>query len=79
LDIATAPQLVGTLRQAHLQPRLVVLDPRELESIDSSGVHAIVNDELRARQAGRPPIGDINHVEPAAVALLQVADEELAL
>ena len=50
LDIATTPQLERTLREAQLQARLVVLDLRELAFIDSSGVHAIVNAGIRARQ-----------------------------
>ena len=53
LDIATAPRLVRTLREAQLQARLVVLDLRELAFMDSAGVHAIVDASSRARQAGR--------------------------
>jgi len=53
LDLATAPQLERTMREPQLQARLVVLDLRELEFIDSSGVHAIMNAGSRARQAGR--------------------------
>ncbi len=52
LDIATAPQLERTLREAQLQAHLVVLDLRELAFMDSSGVHAIVDASIRARQAG---------------------------
>jgi anti-sigma B factor antagonist len=53
LDIATAPRLEQTLRDAQGPARLVVLDLRELLFIDSSGVHAIVNAGIRARQAAR--------------------------
>jgi anti-anti-sigma factor len=53
LDFATLPELVRTLRLPQLQARLVVLDLRELRFISSSGVHAIVNASIRARQAGR--------------------------
>jgi anti-anti-sigma factor len=53
LDLATVPQLVHTLHQAQLQARLVVLDLRELEFIDSSGAHAIIDETLRAREAAR--------------------------
>ena len=53
LDIATTPQLERTLREAQLEARLVVLDLRELLFMDSSGVHAIVNAGIRARQAAR--------------------------
>jgi anti-sigma B factor antagonist len=51
LDIATTPQLARTLRESHA--RLVVLDLRELEFMDCSGVHAIVDASRRARQLGR--------------------------
>jgi anti-anti-sigma factor len=53
LDIDTTPQLEQTLRDPESQARLVVLDMRELEFMDSSGVHAIVNESARARQLGR--------------------------
>lgn len=53
LDIATVPQLERTLREPQLQARLVVLDLRELELMDCSGVHSIVNESIRARQVGR--------------------------
>jgi anti-anti-sigma regulatory factor len=48
LDLAAVPQLVRTLRQAQLKARLVVLDLRELQLMDSSGVHVIVNASIRA-------------------------------
>jgi anti-anti-sigma factor len=51
LDIDTTPQLEQTLREPRAP--LVVLDLRELAFIDSSGVHAIVNASVRARQFGR--------------------------
>jgi anti-sigma B factor antagonist len=53
LDIATAPQLERTLREAQLQARLVVLDLCDLAFMDSSGLHAIVDASIRARQVGR--------------------------
>jgi len=53
LDLATVPQLTQTLRRPELQARLVVLDLRELTFIDSSGVHAIVEADSRARRDGR--------------------------
>jgi anti-sigma B factor antagonist len=53
LDMATVPQLERTLREPQLQARLVVLDLRELEFMDSSGAHALVDHAMRARQAGR--------------------------
>ena len=53
LDIETAPQLERTLRDAELQTRLVVLDLREVAFMDCSGVHAIVDASIRAREVGR--------------------------
>jgi anti-sigma B factor antagonist len=53
LEISTVPQLARTLREPRLQARLVVLDLRDLEFIDCSGVRAIVDESRRARQAGR--------------------------
>jgi anti-anti-sigma factor len=52
LDIATTPQLERTLRESQSQARLVVLDLRELTFMDSSGVHAVVHANIRARQVG---------------------------
>jgi anti-sigma B factor antagonist len=52
LDLATAPALDETLQQAQLQARLVVLDLRELDFMDSSGAHTIVSASLRARLNG---------------------------
>lgn len=53
LDIRTTPRLRQTLRACLLQARRVVLDLHEVEFIDSSGVHAIVDASVRARQEGR--------------------------
>lgn len=53
LDIATAPQLEQTLREAERRARLVVLDLRELAFTDCSGVHVILDANIRARQGGR--------------------------
>jgi anti-anti-sigma factor len=52
LDIATAPQLQRTLRDAQLQARNVVLNLRELAFTDSAGVRVIVIATARSRQAG---------------------------
>jgi anti-anti-sigma factor len=52
LDLAAVPQLVRTLRQTQLKARMVVLDLRELQLMDSSGVHVIVNASIRARRLG---------------------------
>jgi anti-anti-sigma factor len=51
LDMATAPQLEKSLRESHA--RLIVLDLRDLASIDCSGVHTIVNAGISARREGR--------------------------
>jgi anti-anti-sigma factor len=53
LDIATAPQLELTLREAVLRSRLVVLDLRDLAFIDGCGLHLIDNASGRARRLGR--------------------------
>ena len=50
LDIATTPRLEQALREPELQVRLVVLDLRDVAFMDSSGVHAIVDASLRARE-----------------------------
>jgi anti-anti-sigma factor len=50
LDIATAPHLLLTLREAVCRAGLVVLDLGDLAFIDSAGVHAIVNASVHARQ-----------------------------
>jgi anti-anti-sigma factor len=52
LDIATTPQLESMLREPRLQARVVVLDLRQVEFIDASGVHAIVNASIGARRVG---------------------------
>lgn len=52
LDMATAPQLEQTLRDARLDARLVVVDLRGLTFMDSAGVHAIVDAGIQSRRAG---------------------------
>jgi anti-sigma B factor antagonist len=52
LDIATTPLLEQTLRDLG-QTHLVVLDLRRVSFMDSSGLHAIVDASIRARNAGR--------------------------
>jgi anti-sigma B factor antagonist len=52
LDVATTPRLERVLREPRLQARLIVLDLRDLAFMDSSGVHAIVDASVRARQVG---------------------------
>lgn len=53
LDVATVPQLKQTLRHAEDGALRVVLDLRELTFMDSSGVHAIEDANVRAAVAGR--------------------------
>jgi anti-sigma B factor antagonist len=67
LDIASAPELERTLLEPELQTHLVVLDLRGLAFMDSSGVHAIVDASIRARDAGRRLVlvhgsADVNRV-----------------
>ena len=50
LDPASAPQLEETLAEAQLAARMVVLDLRELTSIELSGVHVILDAADRARR-----------------------------
>jgi anti-anti-sigma factor len=52
LDIATAPLLAQTLREAQLRARRVVLDLRELTFMDCAGIHVVVDASNRGRQAG---------------------------
>jgi anti-sigma B factor antagonist len=53
LDLATAQQLEQTLRLAELRAQRVVLDLRELDFMDCSGMHVIVDASIRARRPGR--------------------------
>ena len=53
LTAATLPQLDRTLGEPQVQARLVVLDLRELEYMDSSGAHALLSHAVCARKAGR--------------------------
>jgi len=52
LELSGAPLLARTLRELRLQARVMVVDLRELELIDSFGVHAIVNAAIAAREVG---------------------------
>jgi anti-sigma B factor antagonist len=53
LSVETVPQLDRTLREPQVQARLVVIDLRDLEFMDSSGAHMLVSHAVRARTAGR--------------------------
>ena len=52
LDIATVSELDAALRLAWASSDVIVLDLRELEFIDSSGVHLLVAADRRIRRAG---------------------------
>jgi anti-anti-sigma factor len=52
LDIATAPELERALRRPAVDPAVVFLDLRELEFMDSSGLHVILAADRRVRSAG---------------------------
>jgi anti-anti-sigma factor len=53
LDMASTPQLEEELRSVELQsPLLILLDLRELEFMDSTGLRAILNADARARDQG---------------------------
>lgn len=52
LSIATAPQLEQTLHKAQLRARRVVLDLRELTSIDFAGIRVVVAASNHGRHAG---------------------------
>ena len=51
LDLTTAPQLELILRRAHRRVRLIVLDLRELTSLDSAGVDELLRADTRARRS----------------------------
>jgi anti-anti-sigma factor len=52
LDVDTTPLLEWTLRAPQSQAQLIVLDMRDLDFMDSSGVHAIVDAGARVRRLG---------------------------
>jgi len=54
LDIATAPRIEEALRAAEEKgPALLVLDLRELEFMDSTGLRTILAADARAGESGR--------------------------
>jgi anti-anti-sigma factor len=53
LDLAGAPELESAIREALLSAQLVMLDLRDLDFIDSAGVHVVVDESLRALVDGR--------------------------
>lgn len=53
LDLASAPQFTQALEQALEGAQLVIVDLRDLTFMDSSGIHAIVEADLRARHSGQ--------------------------
>jgi anti-sigma B factor antagonist len=52
LDLATAPRLEQTLREALARARLVVLNMREVSFMDSTGLHVILNASGQAQEMG---------------------------
>ena len=70
VDLATAPRLDHTLREALAHARLVLVDLREMLFMDSSGLRVILDASVRAReQRGRVVLAGV----PAQVeALLDV-------
>jgi anti-anti-sigma factor len=52
-DIAAVPELDLTLRHAQADARVVVLELPELEFIDSSGAHLLLEGDRRGREADR--------------------------
>jgi anti-sigma B factor antagonist len=53
LDIATTPQLELTLEEALRSARLVILDLRQLEFMDSSGIYLLIKADAHARSRGQ--------------------------
>ena len=51
LDIATTPQLEHALKVSQSRARVVELDLRDLDFMDCSGIHVIVEATARARKA----------------------------
>jgi anti-anti-sigma factor len=51
LDVSSAPRLARALRHTDSPPHMVVLDLRDLSSLDSAGVAVIVDASTRARRA----------------------------
>jgi anti-sigma B factor antagonist len=52
LDLSTAPELEAVLTDAHATRADLTLDLTELEFIDSTGVHVVVNAYHAAKEAG---------------------------
>jgi anti-sigma B factor antagonist len=54
LDMATAPRLEREIANASdSQPQAIVLDLRELDFIDSTGLRTLITEHERSRQSGR--------------------------
>jgi anti-anti-sigma factor len=52
IDLLTSPLLEGSLREAQLRARFVVLDAREVTFIDSAGVHVILGASKISQSSG---------------------------
>jgi anti-sigma B factor antagonist len=53
LDLASAPPFTEALGKALERAQLVIVDLRDLTFMDSSGIHAIIEAESRARRSGQ--------------------------
>lgn len=54
LDLAAAPHVRDTLRQAERNTRKVVVDLRDLAFMDCAGLNVLIDAADRARLSGRP-------------------------
>jgi anti-sigma B factor antagonist len=79
LNIVTAPQLEHALGCARADAALVTLDLRDLEFMDSSGVHLIVAASGRARRAGGRLVVVRGPVQVERVFALVGVDRQLEL
>jgi anti-sigma B factor antagonist len=72
LDLASAPALAQELEalQAADAPPLVVLDVRDLEFIDSTGLRVILGAHTRAEENGHEFV--LTHVQPQLQRLLTI-------
>lgn len=52
LDIASSEQFGRSLAAVQADTRLVIVDLRHVTFLDSAGVHALLDADLRAREAG---------------------------
>jgi len=70
LDVASVAEFDRTLRAAQEAVSLVAVDLQDLQFIDSSGVHALVDASLRAMLDGRRLV--ITNASPHVVRILRL-------